>query len=285
MTDYESIEKLLEELEKIATNFKHVHQIGNLFEPFIEEYRKTGDRDKENRAHNEREIFFFEVGEGKLNPRIIYSDPQGNPIPYPDISKFDDESLIYIDSRLKATKNPLLRARYSIALWESRRKHAKYANVAIDAYIELVNVFSKLDVERPEDFFALRVLDSIKNAYVLSKQIGSQEKIKLTKGMIVDLVLNYSWESRNSFALRRFLLDFMLEQKFEKEHFEPLGKTLYKIIGSLSGHQKIMILEIIIKIKRKLEVDGNDELKQIAEEYEKMMVSAIESNPLAAMKF
>ena len=285
MNDFNSIEYLLMHLEKDAAEYRYAHQIGNLFNPLIEKYQKNGEKENEKKAQNEREIFFFEIGEGHLSPKMILTDQQGNPVPYPDITKFDNNSLEYIDSRLNQTTNPFLRARYSIALWESRKKHAKYARIAINEFLNLINIYSELDKKRPNDHFGLEVIESIKNAYMLAKQIKDKDKIDECKKNIVDLIKNYSWNRRSSWVIRKYLLEFMINEKFENDYFNSLDATFDTLLEKSEGQQKIMVLETMAQIKRKKGLSDKNELKLIAKEYEIMMNASIDNNPLASISF
>ncbi|MHA1395953.1 MAG: DUF7380 domain-containing protein [Promethearchaeota archaeon] len=285
MPSFNSIEELYEELEKTAFEYRYVHQLGGLFEPLIDKYREEGDSERENWAIIEREIFFFEISDGQLNPRIVYTDEHGNSIPYPDITKFDEKSLEYIKQRLSFSKNLLLRARYGIALWESKKKHGKYAIIASDSYLELVDIYKERDKTRPDDHFGLRALESLKNAYYLAKFINDGQRRNKIKKKIVDELITYNWKSKSSYAIRRDLLNLMLEERFEKDYFDLLQNTFKKLIESSKGQQKIWILNTIININNRFNKDINNELKKIAEEYEKLMNGALKTNPLAAIHF
>ena len=46
-------------------------------------------------------------------------------------------------ARLGATNHPRLRAQYAQILWCSSKKHKKYAEIAIDSYLELVSVYER----------------------------------------------------------------------------------------------------------------------------------------------
>ena len=100
------------------------------------------------------------------------TDDKGQPVEYPAISKLSDGALDYIQGRLEATTNPILRVRYAHILWESQRKHKKYAEIAVDAYLKLVQSYEERDKKAPEDHSGLYVLGSIEQAASLGTNIG-----------------------------------------------------------------------------------------------------------------
>ena len=78
----------------------------------------------------------------------------------------------------KIRKNPVLSARYAHILWESPNKHGKYAEIAIDSYLELVEIWTEKDRANPDELYGLSVVESIRTAYYLARNSNNRNKLK-----------------------------------------------------------------------------------------------------------
>lgn len=289
MSEFDDFESIYKHLKEHASEYRHLHQIGDLFKPLITKYREEEDPENEKIAHNERETFFFHIIDGELNPAMTWNTPQGL-IRFPDLEKWDIESFQYIIKRLDSSKNPVLRARYAHILWESPNKHGKYAQIAVDAYLELVDIYREKDKEEPESLYGLSVVDSIKNAFYLARNSNDQARLQKIKEKIKDLINSYERESKSAFALRRFLLELMIDERsFNIQDIKGMDDVLYKIYMELkkgnNSHQAIMMLETGKIISNKIGENKYNWNKLIAEEYEILMNNNAESNSLAAIHF
>ena len=284
MVDVTSFEEAYEYLEKNALEHRHIHELGRIFEPLIEKYRVEADVANEKMAHNEREAFFFRVIDSELSPMMTFQDQEGNEISYPDISKFDKDSLDYFEKRLGETNNLIVKARYALILWNSPKKHAKYADIAIDTLLELSDIYKDLDSKHPDKNYGLEVVDSLKGAYILARSI-KHAKIEEISDLIIETIKNYDWESGNSFAVRRYLLEFILDSKFDAVKFDSMTAVCEKLAEKHEGHQKIMIFDLAKRVATKFGLDEKPWIRKIAEEYEKMMTASIENNALVADNF
>ena len=53
--------------------------------------------------------------------------------------------------RLENSSNPILKARYAHILWNSPKKHEKYAKIAINSYLELLIFYEEKDKKDPKE--------------------------------------------------------------------------------------------------------------------------------------
>ena len=223
-SDLESIHSYLEEN---ALNYKHFHQISDIFINFRDHIHNETNSNEVEKAQWEINLFNFIVKDGSLNPRFTTTNEKGDILEFPSLNLFNEEALDYFIERLNSTNNPLLKTLYAVLLWNSPLKHAKYAIIAIDSYLDLIKIYEEKDKIKPMEHCGLNILDSIKNAYFLSRQINV--KTEDVKSEIKRLIFDFNLNSNTSFALRANLIELMLKQKriFLKEDFEAIGNICF----------------------------------------------------------
>ena len=275
-------------MEERALDYKYLHQIADIFQKVRDEMHMKQNVEEEKKAQWEIDIFNFSTKENKIQPLYTMTNDTGEEIKYPNYDRFDDSTYDYIIKRLNSTSHPLLKARYAHVLWFSPKKHGKYAQIAIDAYLELIRLYEEKDKARPREHFGLDILDAVKNAFFLSLNCNDNKRLKRAKSEIKRLIFNFNSESSSLFALRNNLINLVLTQKntFSKDDFVGIGEMCYKFAESLeNSHLAIAILKLGEKIDEKLEIRRQDWKKSIAEKYEKMMKSTKETNKFVAIGF
>jgi hypothetical protein len=213
---------------------------------------------------------------------------KGEEIRYPDYDRFIDTTYDYIIERLSSTANPLLKARYAHILWFSPRKHGKYAEIAIDAYLELVKLYEQKDRERPQEHFGLDILNAIKNAFSLSRNINDAKRIELAKSEVKRLIFGFNSKSSSLFRLRIDLIDLMLKEKtvFSKDDFNGIGDLCIDFAKEVGdSHQSINLFGLGEKIDQRLGTASYIWKELIGETYEKMMRANMDKNKLVAIQF
>lgn len=289
MESFTDLKSLCNHLEKNATDYKYSHQIGNLFQKLRDLKHKENKSDEAEKAQWEVDFFNIMIEEGKLKPMFTGTNDKGEVIEYPSLDRFDDRTYEYLIGRLDSTSNPLLKARYSHILWCSPKKHAKYAEIAVDSYLELIKIYEAKDKKEPQEHYGLDVLKTIKNAYSIACQI--KYKVDKMKSELRRLVNTFNLESSSSFALRANLIELMLKDKrqFPKKDFLGFENICWQVSESLtkSGniHGAIDMLELGEKVDQKLEKKMQDWRRQIAESYETLMKQAEKGNNLASLTF
>jgi len=274
MENFTDLKSLYNHLEKKAEDYKYSHQIGRLFRELRDLKLKENDTDEAEKTQWEVDFLNFWIKDGKLNPMFTGTNDKGEAIEYPTLGRFDGKTYKYLIQRLHRTSSPLLKARYSHILWCSPTKHAKYAKIAVDSYLELVRIYETKDIEQPQEHYGLDVLHSIKNAYYISCQAKYElDKIKSEMRRLVD---TFNFKSSSSFALRANLIDLMLKDKrrFSKEDFLGFESICWKISRTLAKsniHGAIQMLELGEKVDHKLGKKTHEWRKRIAEFYESLM--------------
>lgn len=289
MENFTNLKSLCNHLEKNATDYKYSHHIGNLFQKMRDLKHKENKSDEAEKAQWEVDFFSFMIEKGKLKPMFTGTNDKGEVIEYPTLDRFDDRTYEYLIRRLNSISNFLLKARYSHILWCSPKKHAKYAKMAVDSYLELIKIYETKDMKEPQEDYGLDVLKAIENAYSIACQIKYKEdKIK---SELRRLINRFNFKSSSSFALRTNLIELMLKDKrrFLKEDFLGFENICWQISESLaeSGniHGAIDMLELGEKVDQKLGKKRHDWRKRIAESYETLMKQAEKGNNLASQFF
>jgi len=286
LNDFESI---YEHLEENAINYEYPHQIAELFKRLRDLKHQENKTDEVEKAQWEIDFFSFGLNDNKLLPKFTATDEKGEVIEYPYLSRFDERTYAYLISRLNVTHSPLTKARYSHLLWLSPKKHSKYAKVAIDSYLELIKIYEKKDIDKPEKHNGLDVINALRNAFF----IGCQLKYRLDeiKSEIIRLIKKFNIKSSSTFALRFDLIDLMLSEKkiFSNNDYPGIEKVCWELAkldverGNIHGAVKLLGLGEIIDMR--LNQKSRDWRKRIAESYETLMKQSEKEKNLAALSF
>jgi len=286
--EFLDLESVYEHLEERALDYKYLHQIANVFQKVRDEMHKKQNVEEEKKAQWEIDVFNFSIKENKIHPLHIKTNDKGEKVKYPTYDRFDNFTYDYIIKRLNSTSHPLLKARYAHILWFSPKKHGKYSQIAIDAYLELIKLYEEKDKAKPKEHFGLDILNAISNAFFLSLNSNDEKKLNRAKSKIKRLIFDFNSESSSFFALRARLTSLMLNQKntFSKDDFVGMDKMCHKFAEILQdSHKAITMLELGEKIDEKLGIKRDYWKKSIAERYEKMMKSTQKTNKFVAIKF
>ena len=288
MVDFSELDDLYKHLETNAGDYMYKHQIANHFQNLRDLKHEAGQVDDAKKAQWEIDCFSFTTRDGELKCHFSGTDGNGQPYEYPSTSKISDTQLDYIEKRLVATLNPILKARYAHILWESPRKHDKYAKAAVDSYLDLVKLYEEKDKKNPQEHFGQDVLNSVKNASSLAFRINY--RIDDIRSEMSRLVKEFNFESSSAFVMRPNIIRHMLEgkTKFPKEYFEGFSKIILdlgkKFFGAGRFHNAISLFEAGEKVDKKLGLNTYDWNRGIAECCEGLMNQRDESD-LAAPTF
>lgn len=244
--------------------------------------------DEETKAQWEIDCFNFRLEDNEAKPLCTFANKKGGSVEYPDFNTFNDLTYDYFAERLDSSTNPLLRARYAHILWFSPRKHGKYAQIAIDSYLEAANLYEQKDKERPLDHYGLDLLNAIKNAFLLSHNIKDERRLDGVKSVIKRLIFDFNPESSSSFILRAELIRLMLKEKsvFSKDDFVGINDVCGQFAkASEDLHKSITMLELGEKVENELGKITNNWRRLIAESYEKMMNASLPRSKFVAIKF
>jgi len=281
------LDNLYKHLEEKAIDYK-CRDIANLFQKIRDKMHVEKKADLEAIAQWEINIFNFSFAGNGISPLWTKPDSNGKLMSYPTYDDFVPESYDYIIKRLDSTNNPMLKARYAHVLWCSPKKHGKYAQLAIDGYLELIKLYEQKDKENPQKHFGFDVLSAVENALLLSRNINDTTKIDLAKLEVKRLIFNFNPESTCLFRVRADLLGVMINKKtiFSKDDFNGINDLCFNFSKTLGdSHQAITILQLGEKVEQKAGTTKYNWNDLIGESYEKMMNANLPGNKHVAIEF
>jgi len=280
-------ELLYKHLEEKVIDYKY-RQIAELFQKIRDKMHIEQKTDLETKAQWEMDIFNFSIEENVVKPLWTMPDEEGEMVSYPNYDNFVPATYEYIIERLDSTANPFLKARYAHILWFSPQKHGKYAEMAIDAYLQLIKLFEQKDKENPQKHFGLDALSAVKNAFFLSRNINDTRMIDLAKSEVKRLIFGFNSRSGSLLRLRIDLIDLMLNEKtvFSKDDFSGINDLYFNFAKGLgNSHKSISIFGLGEKIDQKLGTTSYNWKELIGGTYEEMMRTNMGKNKLVAIAF
>lgn len=287
MTTFDTLEQIYNHLDEKAAEYQYESQIADLFQRFRDKAYKENLQDQVQLAQWEIEFWQFVLTQGELEPHFTGTDDKGEPFQFPDLKKFDDAAYDYLLKRLDTSKHPFVRARYANILWHGPRKHTKFANAAVDANFEVIDILEALDKGAPQDHRGLDVIHRMINLFYISRQ--SNYRTEDVKGLLKKLVHNFNLQSSSSFPLRFQLINLMLKEKLPKEDFLDIPELCWNLHNSLvcSGnlHGGINMLQLGDKVESRIGSITHEWKKEIGLLYEKLMNEAEKNENPAAVTF
>ena len=280
--DFNTLESLYKHIEsKIITKYD-VYEIKNLLKAFRDRMRDANKLDEANEAQWEFDFLSFVVEEGEIGPDThVYKN--GQVFPYPQVDSFDEVAYEYLISRLDSTNHPKLKAQYAQILWCSSKKHKKYAEIAIDSYLEIVSIYEQEYRNEDKHKFAKEISEVIINAYSIARQINDRvEEIKAElKRLIQKFCLDTPFCAVD-------LIEFMLKHKkgFTNEDFVGLENFCRQKAESSKSDSctAIKFLALGKRVDEKLDKQSYDWDRRIALHHENRM-KQVETAPLVALGF
>ena len=202
---------------------------------------------------------------------------------YPHVDLFDESTYEYLTMRLGDTNHSKLKAQYAQILWCSPKKHKRYAEIAIDSYLELVSIYEQGCRNEDKHKFAKEISEVIINAYSIARQINDRvEEIKAElKRLIQKFCLDTPFCAVD-------LIEFMLKHKkgFTKQDFVGLENFCQQKAESSKSDSwtAIKFLALGKRVDEKLDKQSYDWDRRIAQHYENWM-KQVETAPLVALDF
>ena len=105
--------------------------------------RQENNLGEADKAQWEIHFLSFVLKEGEIRHEWAQTDENGQIFVYPHLDLFDETIYKYLITRLDATNQPKLKARYAHILWCSPKKHKKFAKIAIDSYSKLISTYEQ----------------------------------------------------------------------------------------------------------------------------------------------
>jgi hypothetical protein len=282
------LEQAYQELERKSIEEKYSHNLSNLFINIRDKLILNSEAEDANKAQYEIDFLNFNILANKLLFLYSGTNINGETFTYPSLEQFDNDKYIYLIERQKNAESASLKARYSHILWLSPKKKIEFAKCAIDNYLKLIKIREKQDTDFPEDNFGLKVLENIKNAFLLS--ISVKHKVEIVKKEVIRLVTKYNDISGSSISIRFQLINLMLEHKslFEESDFtdtvEVCEQMILKSYPS-NKHFVIDILNLIIRIQKKLKKETATIENRIAEMWLELSHEREDETNLVSIEF
>ncbi|GEM_PF-1444409 len=145
----------------------------------------------------------------------------------------------YLHSRLEATQNPILKARYSHILWCSPKyKHRDVARTAVDSYLLSLTIFENQQIENPTAHYGHNLLSTLINAHSLAYQ--TEWRTDEVKAEILRIILDFPFDNPASMSVRNSLIQYMLREtrKFGKDDFRNIDTLCWKLAEVLIAHRR-----------------------------------------------
>ncbi len=275
MKTFKNLKSIYKYLEENILNYKHMSEISKIFQDYRDLKFKEKNITEVQIAQWEIDFLSFVITDNKLQPMTTYTDDKGMPGEYPNLKLFDDKTYKYLIKRFESTNNPLLKTRYSHILWHSPEKNIKYAQEAINSYLQLLEIYKKKDKEFPDKHYGLYILISINNAYYLATQV--KYKIKKIKSIIKYLITRYTFKSGTYLRIKKDIIELMIEEKkkFTQKNFIGLEKVCIKM-ADMKKHDNMPQYAIdLYKLGEKIDFKTGKKTHNwnllIAESYEKLI--------------
>ena len=289
MENLNNFKSIYEHLEESAVNNIYLNQIGEIFKILRDLKQREENKGDAEKAQWELDFFSFVITDNKLSPKFSTTNEKGEVIEFPSLNRFDERAYAYLIERSNISRNPLIKARYSHLLWLSPKKHLKYAKIAVDSYLELIKIYEKKDLEKPEEHYGLDVISAIRNAFYIGRQV--KYKLADINNEMTKLIKKFNMKSSSAFVMRFDLIDLMLSEKRIFPNDELVG--IEGICWDLSKldvergniHGAIRLLELGEKIDTRLNKKSKNWRQTIAELYETLTNQTGKNNNLAALSF
>ena len=276
MTEFNGLESLYKHIEDKTLTNKELHQIKTLLVKFRDTKRQEDNSEEAEKAQWEIQFLSFVLEKGELGPEWTQTDENGQIFVYPRLDLFDETIYEYLITRLDATNQPKLKARYAHILWCSPKKHKKFAKRAINSYFKLISTYEQ---GCNKDGYSLNheISEAVINAYSIARQIN--DNVEEVKSELRRIVQKFS--SSAAFSARN-LIQFMLEPKkgFAKEDFDGLDSVCWQIAERFTndGQTAIEFLTLGESVGRKLNKQSYPWHQRIAQHYEALM-KVFENDP------
>lgn len=283
-----TLNEAYEALEHRSLEEKHTHTLSDIFKDVRDDLYKNNQKFEAVKAQYEIDFLNFNIHENNLSFLYSGTNSKGELVQYPSLKQFTDDEYKYLIERWHKAKSPALKSRYSHILWLSPKKKIEHAHTAIKEYLKLIRIIEKQDQNQPEDYFGLRVLDNIKNAFLLSISINYE--IEKVKKELLRIVKKYSFESTSAYVIRMDLIEIMLKHKtiFNKVDFKGIVSVCEKIFQKKyaeSRHAAIDVLSLIIKVEKKLGNNVIDYERRIGELWEKLVIEREDDTNIVSTEF
>ena len=147
------LEQAYQELESKSIQEKYTHNLSAIFQNARDTLLKDGETDEATKAQYEIDFLNFNINSNKLSFLFSGTNEKGEPVEYPAIKQFTEDTYNFLIDRQKKAKSVILKARYSHILWLSSKKKIEYAKANKKDYYYvgyIAKQYSKFDYKLME---------------------------------------------------------------------------------------------------------------------------------------
>lgn len=285
--NFNSNEEVYKYLENLSLADKYPTSVSDIWQKYRDEKYKTKDMDAVKLAQLEMDIFNFTIRDNELHFMLSGSDNEGNPVEYPSLNNFSEESFEHIKNKYAETNNLHLRVRYAHLLWLSPHKNKKYAQSAIDDYFTIIAELDQQIKSGELKESPHKILYYLKNLFPLSVQI--KYKTNEVISLVIEQIKNYKTVKTKNHFLQYNLLRLINEnyKTFKDTPLDEMIEIIWDISSILENdkeiHPAIQMLELGESLSKKIGQTKYNWKKYEAIIYEKLLAEAKED--LAAISY
>ena len=265
----------------LSATDENFYQTRDLFKRFRNTKLEENNQSEAEKAQWEIHFLSFVLKEGGIGPEWQQTDENGQVFVYPHLDRFDERTYEYLTMRLDATNHPKLKAQYAHILWESPKKHGRFAEIAVDSYLEMISIYEQKYDEGEN--CSREISEVVINSYSIARRVSYE--VEKTKSELKRLIRKFS--SGAAFSAGN-LIQFMLKPKkgFTKDDFDDLENICWQMAESSANneHAAIDFLTLGEKVDQRLERRSYEWILRIAQHYEALM-KLREGDPLVALHF
>jgi excisionase family DNA binding protein len=207
------VDKALDSLENVAENAKYEFEMGDFFRvPRDLSYYVLEDENRSNKFQALINLFSFVIKDGEFKSKMSGTDGNGKFWEFPSMKEFKKTDVNYVQSVLPSFKHPRIRSRIAHFLWVTEKDY-KMAQQAVDEYLKVASWLNSEIKKDPEGNSAFEMLEALKSAYQIAKQI--KYNTKTVNKAIADTILNFDNNSSSRWAVTHHLIEFALKNKDE----------------------------------------------------------------------
>ena len=284
-----ALEQFYSDLDQSSWDVRQENDINKTLQKVNETLFEEKLYDVQHLAEIDRQAFHFSKSpEKRLSFRASgtrkMEDGSEIPFEWPDIREFKKEDFDYLYSRFKSTKNTYAKTEYGLVLFYSKYKQDN------DFVIDLLNSLFKLlktyndkaKSKDDKDHYIIYSRTVLANAlHIANNRKGVAEVDKILKNLIeFTFDVHQSWDITHSSTLR-IIIDFtnfavkyfkIFEQIVDLNKFIDKNWEAAKYLTNTYIWGAIYVVDISIKLCRKLGTDIKNLLYFKAKQYEKLSI-------------
>jgi len=299
MNALEQLHKIIDESEWDVTN---TDDINHAFQEVHDDLSNDKDENSLHFAEIERQAFAFNKSpEKKLSFKFAGDQTLDNgskiPFEWPDVRTFTIDDFDYLINRFKDTRNTFARAEYGLVIYYAGHlKPNDEVLILLQGLFELAQKYiSNLNSNEEGKHYILYLRAVLANALHIAENRKSDQSINAIYKQIIQLIfdIHQTWDVKNEAGLRiaidftdfaiLYFKDFSLTTNINA--FITKNWEFAKNLSQSHAWGAIYVIDISIKLCKKLNLPQTDLLIFKAKQYEKLADNSKQRNNMAAVSF